>query len=857
MIDRLIDKALDNRLMVLVFVVGLVGGGYWAYESVPVDSFPDASPTVVQIFTVSPGLSPVDVEKQISYPIEVAMYGIPRLDRVQSTSIFGLSRVNVYFEDGTDYWYARRLVSERLSKARQKIPKGLGNPRLGPMTTGLGRIKMYEVANKKGADHSLMERRTAQDWIVEPILRTTKGVTAVLGVGGYKRQFQIRLNQGKMIARDLTARDIRRAIMKNNENVGGSFIERAGEEYIVRGYGWVRPGKKGLKDIRNTVLKQHEGTPVTIGDVAEVSYGRAIRRGALLSGGKETVGGVVMKLIDTNTQAVLDRLNENLKAAEKALPEGMKIESFYSQGKLIDKAVGTVRDALLEGAILVLIFLYLFLGNLRSTLIVIAALPLSALVAFLGMKAVGLTANLMSLGGLAIGIGMMVDGAVVVVENIFRHLEETDEESGRSMVEIVRRATREVGRPVVFSISIIIIVFLPLFTLRGVEGKMFSPMAWSISFALLGALILALTMVPVVASYVFSASTAEGEPWLVRTLKSAYDPVVEWAVHRGPLVFGLAVAALAGSLALFPYLGSEFMPTLREGDLQIRSVLPPGANLKSSIDYGKKISDVVDDFPEVDETHTRIGRAEVGGDPEPVNVIAAIVSLKPLHEWSQGRDYEQLQTAIAEKLNEQLPALKFNISQPIQIRTDRLLSGIRAEVAISIYGRDLQELKRVGKDIARVTKSVEGAVDVRTQQQGGKNQIVVRPNRKKLARLGISVDQFMSNIETGIGGAKAGKVFEGIRRFDIFVRLQKSDRERIQQLRDLPIRTDDGKLVPVSQLAEVKVFQGPKMISRNKASRRLYVQLNVRGRSMGQVVKEIQTKVDEQVDLTPGYWVEY
>ena len=856
MIDRIIDTALENRLMVLVFVVATVGAGWWAYRTVPVDSYPDASPTVVQIFTVSPGLSPVDVEKQISYPIEVSMYGIPMLDRVQSTSIFGLSRVNVYFEDGTDYFFARRLVSERLSKAREKIPEGLGDPSLGPMTTGLGRVLMYEVKNKEGADHSLMERRTAQDWIVKPLLRTTKGVTSVLSVGGYKRQFQVELNQSKMIARDLTVRQVREAIMSNNRNVGGSFIERSGEEYIVRGYGWVKPGRKGLENLRNTVITEQMGTPVTVEDVATVDYGRAIRRGTLLSGGEETVGGVVMKLINTNTRDVLSRIRNKVKSAKQALPDGMTLDVFYSQGQLIDKAVGTVQNALMMGAILVLFFLYLFLGNLRSTLIVSSILPLSALVAFLGMKAVGLTANLMSLGGLAIGIGMLVDGAVVVVENIISHLERRRDEDV-SVLRLVGEASREVGRPVVFSVSIIVIVFLPLFTLEGVEGKMFSPMAYTISFALLGAMVLALTMIPVVSSLVFSKDAAGAEPRIVGWLKGAYKPIVSWAVDHPKAVLAGAGVALAGALSLFPMLGTEFMPTLREGTYQIRSVLPPGANLKQGIEYGDRVKKTIDEFPEVQATHTRVGRAEVGGDPEPVNVVATLVDLKPLPEWSAGRNYEELQTAIAETLNEQLPALKFNISQPIQIRTDRLLSGIRAEVAISIFGSGLEELKDVGRQIVEVTKSVEGAVDVRMQQQGGKNQVVVRPNRQKLSRLGVSVDEFMTVIETGIGGSTAGKVFEGIRRFDIFVRLKESQRRYIEQIRNLTIQTDDGGLVPVSQVADVKVSEGPKMISRNKASRRLYVQLNVRGRDMGGVVKEIQNKVQDQVDMPAGYWVEY
>ncbi len=859
MINKLIDKALANRLFVLVMVAGLVGGGYWAWNSVPMDSYPDASPTVVQVFTVSPGLSPVDVEKQISYPIESSMYGIPNLDRVQSTSVFGLSRVNVYFEDGTDYFFARRLVNERLVTAREKIPDGLGDPRLGPMTTGLGRILMYEVKNDADSnqgDHSLTELRTAQDWIVKPMLRTTKGVTGVLSVGGHKRQFQVELNRRKMIARNISVHEVREAITNNNQTVGGSFIERGGEEYIVRGYGWVSPGQQGLADLRKTVIRESGGTPVTIADVADVGFGPAIRRGTLLAEGEETVGGVVMKLIDTNTQDVLERLREKLSSARQALPDGMTLEVFYSQGPLIDKAVGTVTNALMLGAVLVLFFLYLFLGRFRSTLIVSSILPLSALAAFLGMKAVGLTANLMSLGGLAIGIGMLVDGAVVVVENIVSHLERRQNES-ISVRELVGEATREVGRPVVFSVSIIIIVFLPLFTLQGAEGKLFTPMAWTISFALLGAMVLALTLIPVVSSLVFSMGSGNGEPTLLALLKRGYEPVVRWAIDHPKAVFGAAGVALIGALSVFPFLGTEFMPTLREGTYQIRSVLPPGANLDRSVQYGDRIEEVVSSFPEVTGTHTRVGRAEVGGDPEPVNVVATYVHLEPLTAWKSGRNYEELQSAIATELNEQLPAIKFNISQPIQIRTDRLLSGIRAEVAISIFGDDLQKLSDLGSQIVDIANDVEGAVDVRAQQQSGKNQAVVRPDREALARHGISIRRFMDVIETGVGGSTAGKVFEGIRRFDIFVRFQKDDRRYLQQLRDLKIETSDGEMVTVSQLANVNVYEGPKKISRNKASRRLYVQLNVRGRDMGSVVKTIQDRVRQRVDMPAGYWVEY
>ena len=858
MINKIVEIALDNRLMVVVLTVGVLGLGYWSFEEVPVDAFPDATPTMVQVFTSAPGLSPVDVEKQISYPIEISMYGIPNLKRVQSTSVFGLSRVNIYFEDGTDYFFARRLVLERLQKAREQIPEGLGRPGIGPMTTGLGQVMLYVVTDQPGGeDYSLMELREAQDWIVKPMLRTSPGVTGVLSVGGFEKQYQVRLNIDKMLARDVSVQDVEKALESNNRNVGASFLERGGEEYIIRGYGWIDPDQKGLEDIREIVLKEHEGAPVTIEDVAVVAYGGGIRRGAMVANGDEGVGGFIMKLIDSNTQEVLSTVNEKIGAINGALPDGMKVEPFYSQAELVDKAVATVTNALLIGAILVLFFLYLFLGNLRSTFIIMGALPFSSLVAFIGMNWLDMSANLMSLGGLAIGIGIMGDGATVMLENVFRHLEERSDDDELSMLQLVREASQEVARPVVFSFSIIVIVFLPLFTLQGTEGKLFKPMAYTFVLAIAGALLLALVVVPVLTSLIFSKKSVQKEPRVVAGLRKIYRPVVKLAVRNRAWVLGLTVAALVGALSLFPMLGTEFMPTLREGTIVVRSVLPPGADLDSAIKYTERVQKNVSDFPEVTGAYSRVGRAEVGGDPEPVNVVFSVINVKPLDEWKWGRNYEELQSAIAHKLEKKVPGLANNVTQVIQLRTDELLSGVRAQVVISIFGDDLDELANLGNEIAGVARSVPGAVDVRAQQQGGKNQILIRPNRKKLARLGISTDEFLEFVEIGIGGEKAGQVFEGVRRFPIFVRLQEDQRKQLSQLKQLPVRTAEGALIPLSQVADFDVYKGPKMISRNKASRRLYVQLNVRGRDMGSVVEEIRQKVDKQVDMPAGYFTEY
>jgi cobalt-zinc-cadmium resistance protein CzcA len=862
MIDRLINASLRNWLLTLVAVIGLAGGGYWALSNVAVDAFPNVSPPLVRVFTQSPGLSPVDVEKQISYPIEIAMYGLPGLERVQSKSIFGLSRVTIYFEEGTDIYFARRLVMERLQKARDRIPEGLGQPQLGPITTALGNVMMYEVKNETGADHSLTERRSAQDWLVKPRLRTVPNVTGVLSLGGYVKQYQVRLDMDKLLARDLTVADVEDAVGANNRNVGGSYIERGGEEYIVRGYGWIRPGEEGLDDIRTIEVGSHEGTPVHIGDVATVAFGPEIRRGALFTStdsttARESVGGFIQKLIDTNTQAVLASVQDRIASINESLPEGMTVEPFYSQGNMVNKAVGTVTNALALGAVLVLLVLYLFMGDVRSTLIIMTTIPIAFLVAFIGMWATGLSANLMTLGALAISIGIIGDGTTVVVENVYRLLQERDDLDNVSMTRLVGEATREVSRPVVFSTSIIMIVFLPLFTLQGVEGKLFSPMAYTITFALIGAVGLAVTFAPVAAALLLSPDSAPDEPRLVAWLKDRYRPLVKWAYERPRMIVGGALALLVGALAIFPFLGSEFKPTLREGTYAVRAVLPPGANLETTNDYTRRMQASFKQFPEVTGVFSRVGRAEVGGDPEPVNVVFNVVELKPLDEWASGRDYEELQSALSDSLSAEVPGVAANFTQPIQLRTDELLSGVRSQVVASLYGDNLDTLAAKARQMAEVIRTVDGAVDVRPQQQGGKPQVLVRPEREELARLGISIDDFLETVEVGVGGATAGQVFEGVRRYDTFVRLQEGERNTVEQVRQLPIRTEKGAVVPLEQVASVDVFTGPKQISRNKASRRTYVQLNVRGRDMGSVVQEVQRKIEAQVDLPPGYFTEY
>jgi len=858
MINFLIDFALKRRALVLILLAGVAGVGIFAFRSVPIDSFPDVTPTMVQIFSSAPGLSPEDVEAQISYPVEKAMYGLPNLDRVQSTSLFGLSRVNVYFKDGMDVYFARQLVGERLTTARDEIPAEFESPQMGPLTTGLGNVLMYRLKDEPGFHHSLMEKRTIQDWLVKPRLLTVPGVTDVLSVGGFERQYQVNLNMNAMQARDITIDAVRQALQANNRNVGASFLERGGEEYIIRGHGWISSGEKGLQDIRDIVVSEQEGTPVYVSDIAEVAYGPAVRRGAQLSNGEESVGGDIYKLVGTNTQEVLDRLESRIKEIDQTLPKGLKLESYYSQEDLVANAIGTVEHALLEGALLVIIILYLFLGNVRSTFIVVSVLPLSALIAFIGMKYMGMSANLMSLGGLAIGIGMMVDGAVVMVENVFQIMAEW-REKGRTVdvAAAVLTAAREVANPIAFAILIIIVVFLPLFSLQGIEGKMFSPMAYTISFALVGALLLTLTLVPVLSSLGLRPPASEDEPRLVRLLKAGYRPLLHWAVKNPFRVTAGTLALFLGSLALTPLLGSEFVPVLREGTFYVESALPPGGNLDSSIEYSRKAQAVFSEFPEVTGTFSRIGRTEVGGDPDPINTMATTIMLKPLSEWHSGMNYEQLQSAMADRLAERVPELSNNFSQPIQLRSDELITGVKAQVVISVYGAELETLQTLANRIKDIADDTQGAVDVAAVDQFGKPQILVEPDRQALARYGISVDTLLSDLETGVGGSIVGQVLEGTRRIDIQLRLAEDQRSQVSDIQNLPLRTADGAIIPLNRVANVKVFVGPKEISRNDASRRAVVMLNVRGRDMGSVVKDIQLAIKQKIQLPAGYFIEY
>lgn len=865
MIDRILEFSLKNRLFVVLLSVGVLVGGVFALAKLPIDAFPDVSPVLVQVITESPGLAPEEVEKLITYPVEVAMNGLPGVDHTKSISAFGISQISVYFRDDVDIYFARQLALERLQQAKEEIPPGLGEPTLGPITTGLGQIYQYVV---RGEGTDLTELRTLQDWIVKYNLRTVPGVTEVLSFGGEVKQYQVRIDPRSLLQYGVTLGQVREALQVNNRNVGGGYIVRGSEEYIVRGIGLA----ENLGDLGNIIIAERDGTPVYVRNVAEVAIGPEVRRGAVTMNGRgEVSAGIVLKRIHENTEQVIQAVKVKVAEVNLSLPSGVQVVPFYDQADLIERAVATVRDALLEGVVLIVIILFLFLGNVRSALIVTSMLPLSLLLAFMLMKYLGFSANLMSLGGLAIAVGMMVDGGVVMVENIYRHLSEhrhgsgTDStaESGESgahrevrresTMHLTLRSAKEVGQPIVFAIIIIIIVFLPLFTLEGVEGKMFKPMAFAISFAMVGSLIFSLTIVPVLCSF-FLKGGSEDDTWIMRKIKKPYLPALRWSLQNRKKTLLCALTALVASLLIVPFLGTEFVPQLEEGSIQYRVTLAPSAGLDEAIRTATEIERLAKTFPEVVDVVSKIGRAEAGGDPEPVNNIEAVVSLKPLEEWNTGRDKAELVEALEEKMG-QFPGVALNFSQPIAMRVDELLSGVKAQIAIQLFGDDLDRLVRSADEIQRVVSKISGAADVQAEQVTGQPQLQIVIDRAAIARYGINVDDVQEAIETSIGGEAAGQVFEGIRRFDINVRLQEPYRRDAESIGNLLVATHDGARVPLSQIATIRTVVGPKQINHDNGQRRIVIQLNVRGRDMGGFVAEAQRLIAARVKLPTGYFI--
>ena len=851
MLLRLVELSLKYKLLVLLACASIAFVGIQAVRQLPIDAFPDVTPVQVNVYTEAPGLAAEDVELLLTTPVESGLAGLPKVTDIRSVSLFGLSYVSVYFEDSMDVWFARQLVNERLQQVGERLPAGYGKPEMGPNTSGLGQVFWYTVerADEGAKDApSDMDLRALQDWTVRLILRTAPGVDDVSSWGGQEKQFQVRIDPMRLIAHGLGFKDVMQALDANNAQVGGNVVDVGREQYLVRGLGLVR----NAADIGNIVLKSSDGTPVYIRDVAHVVEAGAPRTGAVTRDGREVVMGQALARIDENARSVVEAVKAKLETVKKALPAGVLVKPVYERTDLVDAAVGTAVRALVEGSLLVALVLFLFLGELRSALIVVVTLPLAMLMAFIGMGWAGLSANLMSLAGLAIGIGMMVDGAVVMVENAFRLMAER-KAAGEPVdrAAAVLAAAREVAQPVAFAILIIIVVFLPLFSLQGLEGKMFKPMAFNIAFAMAGSLLLSLTLVPVLAALVLKPKE-EKDTRVVAVLKRGYGRALAWSLGRRRVVVGIAVAALLGSMTLFPFLGKEFMPNLREGAIMWRITSIPSASLDESIALSRRVAERIQaKFPEVETTLAMIGRAEKGETAD-VNYMEVYTPLKPRSAWRDGQTLEGIEADMQKELTDALPTAVVSYTQPIQMRIEELISGVRATLALKVYGDDLDQLDRVSAQLKDVLATVPGVADLSLEANIGKPQIRIEVDRDALARYGLNADDVLTVVRNGIGGEPVGALLDGVRRFDISVRLDDASKASLPAIERIPLRTPGGALVQLSQVAKVSEAEGYSFIRREALRRYAVIQMDVRGRDIDGFVREAEAKIAANVALPAG-----
>jgi cobalt-zinc-cadmium resistance protein CzcA len=846
-VHRLVEFSLRNKFLVLIFTAVVVGVGVYSMLRLPIDAVPDVSPNQVLILTQAPGLAPLEVERFITFPVETSMSGLPGITEIRSVSRFGLSSVYVYFDESLDIYFARRLVLERLPDARDAIPQGFGTPGMGPISTGLGEIYQFEV---RGPGKSLMDLRSILEWDIAFKLKSVPGVVEVNSFGGELKTYEVQLDPDKLAAYQISLDTVFNALERNNSNTGGAYIERAQEQYVIRGEGLI----ERIADIDNIVLAAEAGTPVYMKNVAQTVFAPRVRQGAVTRDGRgEVVTGVVMMLMGENSRAVAQRVREKIDEIKQTLPEGVAIDSYYDRTDLVRKTISTVEKNLVEGGILVIAVLLILLGNFRGGLIVASAIPLSMLFAFTGMVQAGLSGNLMSLG--ALDFGLIVDGSVVMIENIIRKFGESHPQ-GMSREDVIKEAGREVARPIFFAVLIITIVYLPILTLQGVEGKMFRPMAWTVVFALIGSLILALTLMPVLATLLFRGKTQEREPRVVHWLKARYTPMLGWTLARPGLTAAVSVAVFAASVVLVPFMGTEFIPKLDEGTIAIQAQRLPSVSLTESIKSTTLIERTLKQFPEVVSVVSRTGQAEIPTDPEGVENSDIYVLLKDRSEWTTAKTRDGLISAFDHALDREVPGNVFSYTQPIELRVQELIAGVRSDVAVTLFGDDLDELRRYGDEIRRVVERVPGASDAKLEQTAGLPFLRVKIRRDEIARYGINASQVLDVVQT-LGGRIAGDVLEGQRRFAIQVRFAKTGREDIEKIRNLKVVDSQGRMIPLSQLADIVIEDGPARITRENIHRRIAVEANVRGRDLGGFISDVQRRVTAEVKLPPGYYVEY
>jgi cobalt-zinc-cadmium resistance protein CzcA len=857
MIDALIRFSLKQRLLTAVIALVLLAFGLHAVQNLSVDAFPDVTNVQVQIATEAPGRSPEEVERLITVPLEIAMTGMPGLEEQRSLNKNGLSLITLVFTDATDVYFARQLVMERLSEVRQKMPEGV-TPVLGPLSTGLGEVYQYTLARADDgqlelSSEELMARRIAQDWVVRPLLRGIPGVAEINSQGGYVKQFEVLAQPARLRHYGLTLNDVMSAIQNNNANASGGLLPQGAEQYLVRGFGLVRD----ISDLENIVLKEVNGTPIYLRDVADVRIGHMVRHGALLKNGQtEAVGGTVLMIRGGNAKEVVSKIQARVAEinAQNLIPGGLKITPFYDRSELVDAALLTVVKVLLEAALFVVIVLVLFLGDWRSSIIVVATLILTPLITFIVMNYMGLSANLMSLGGLAIAIGLMVDGAVVVVENAYAHLGRP-ENKGESRVRVVLQATKEVSTPVVFGVSIIILVFLPLMTLQGMEGKMFAPLAFTIAIALSVSLLLALTLTPLLSSWMLKGGK-EHDTWVVGTLKRPYLKLLNWALKHSRSVIAAAVALLLVTGGLFGLLGTSFIPEMKEGSIVPAITRVPSISLDESIKIENEAMKLVMEVPGVKLAVSSLGRGESPADPQGQNESTPIVSLKPRDEWPEGWTQDTIAKAMQDKLSV-IPGIQVVMAQPISDRVDEMVTGVRADVAVKLFGNDLGTLTAKAEDIARVAAQVPGARDIRVERISGQQYLDIDVDRNALARHGLNISEVNDLIETAIGGRIATELFEGERRFGVLLRYPEMYRDNLAGIRNLQLVSATGARVPLSDVAKINVVDGPYQISRDDAKRRIVIGINVQDRDLGGFVTELQAAIAAQAPLPEGYYLQW
>jgi len=861
MISSILRLSIERRWLMLSLVLVLVGAGVWSFQRLPIDAVPDITNVQVQINTNAPGYSPLESEQRITYPVETALAGLPNLEYTRSISRYGLSQVTAVFEEGTDLYFARNLVNAQLGTIKSTLPPGL-EPEMGPIATGLGEIFMYTVSALPGAVQANGEPydptalREIQDWIIKPQLALVKGVTEVNSIGGYNKQYHVTPWPEKLLTFDLGMEDIAAALRMNNDNRGAGYVERNGQQLLIRSPGQL----KTIADIEQMVVANRGGAPVQIRDLAEVSIGRQLRTGAATLDGQETVLGTAMMLMGENPRTVARAVAERLEVVQQSLPDGIVAEAVYNRTTLVDKVIATVEKNLLEGALLVIVVLFLLIGNMRAALITAAVIPLAMLATLTGMVRTGVSANLMSLG--ALDFGLIVDGAVIIVENCIRRLSLAQPASGarlplRERLDIVFSATNEVIRPSLFGVFIITIVYIPLFTLTGVEGKMFQPMAATVVMALLSALVLSVTVVPAAIAIFMGGRIREKESPVVTGAKVLYKPLLVGALKLRWLVVVCATILVAVSAWLATTLGSEFVPQLNEGDFAVQALRTTGTGLDQSVAMQEMLETRIAEFPQVDKVFARIGTPEVATDPMPPSIADTFVILKPTEEWPDpSQTKEALLVEIQEAL-EQLPGNNYEFTQPIEMRFNELISGVRADLAIKVFGDDLDLLLTSAQSILEVVTTIEGAADARVEQVAGLPMLSIHPKRMAIARYGLNVSDVQDYVSMAMGGESAGVIFEGDRRFELVVRLPEALRNDINSMGELPVPLPGGGYVPLAELAMLEIAPAPNQISRESGKRSIVVSANVRDRDLGSFVAEVEQQVLEQVDLPAGYWLEY